>query len=159
MRNDEALASSGAVKNRGDMARACWSSVVPRIALEWRILLSSRTDGRPCSTWNGHVLHGPPIVLKGSCVTITPQTLYAALLPSLSVGARRNQQAELNPSQNNQNHEQNGTGCVTISAFRVSAGNREHYSPLEWQPRKRRKRAGMECRRIEASSCNNQTIS
>ena len=155
MRNDEALASCGVAKRN----RAWHSSLVPRITLEWRVLPSSRADGRPCNTKNGHVLHRPPILLTGSCVTITPQTRLAALLPSLSIGARRNQQAALNPSQNNQNHEQNGTGCVTISAFRASAGNREHYSPLEWQPRKRRKRAGMECGRIEASRCNNPTIS
>ena len=155
MRNGEAPTSSGVAKRN----RAWHSSLVPRIALEWRMLPSSRADGRPCNIWNGHVLHRPPILLTGSCVTITPQTRLAALLPSLSIGARRNQQAELNPSQNNQNHEQNGTGSVTISAFRASAGNREHYSPLEWQPRKRRKRACMECGRIEASRCNNPTIS
>ena len=95
MRNGEAPTSSGVAKRN----RAWHSSLVLRIALEWRVLPSSRADGRPCNTKNGHVLHRPPILLTGSCVTIIPQTRLAALLPSLSVGARRNQQAELNPSQ------------------------------------------------------------
>ena len=39
-------------------------------------------------------------MLEGSCVRITPQTRYAVRLPSLLLGARRNQEVGLNPSGN-----------------------------------------------------------
>ena len=40
-----------------------------------------------------------------------------------------------------------------MSAFRVSVWHCESYSPMEWQPRKQRYRAGMDCRRIGATRC------
>ena len=46
------------VEQRGT-AGACWPSVVPRIALEWRMLLSTRAGGRSCDIWNGQRVHGP----------------------------------------------------------------------------------------------------
>ena len=58
----------------------------------------------------------------------------------------------------NRNDVQNGTGCVTISAFRVSIGHCESYSPLEWQPRKQRYSTGMDCRRIGATMCKHFEI-
>ena len=82
------------------MTRACWSSVVPRITLEWHMLLSSRADGRPCDIWNGQRMHDPQVMLEDSCGRITPQTRYVVRLPSLHLGSRRNQQAALNPSGN-----------------------------------------------------------
>ena len=39
-------------------------------------------------------------MLESSCVKIAPQTRYAARLPSLLLGARRNQEVALNPSGN-----------------------------------------------------------
>lgn len=39
-------------------------------------------------------------MLEGSCVKIAPQTRYAVRLPSLLLGARRNQETVLNPSGN-----------------------------------------------------------